>query len=243
MTHFITKWALHNISIDLFGPPESKLGIDSGTQLSDCPFAPGTDDWKAWQREFIEFQRYYHGADAIERADGRIRAAGLRLGGEWAPQRELSPEDRIIRDAEVEGEAEVAAVRRARWDRIGTEMGIDNIAPRRATVTPVTAVWNHNPANYSFVIDTNGVLQDLTQAVRNISITFQMPPGQVKDAFQSILGSYRVSSSGYTRGGPIGITWPGPETHTIRGLPAGRVHTCRHGNPKGTCRDCSMQRP
>lgn len=70
-------------------------------------------------------------------------------------------------------------------------------------------------------------------AMRSLTANFQVSINSVSQTFQSALDALDLLN--------ININ-DEPEVHTIRGMPAGRVRQCHHGNVLGSCRPCSQKR-
>jgi hypothetical protein len=218
-------------------------------KLSDCPHAPGTPEWVAWQHEFMEWQTNdsYQLCAAQQQAQRRAQAAGLRLHEpQFNPMALVSdptpailrkppdPVEELIAQAEAEGDADYR-------ERHPIKPG-DFLRNSYTTRAEWNGVRLPIVRASSFISVSDEVLDDATdltdafsKAVRSMSVQFQMTADACKALLDDLV---RPDALANLRG----IDIPEPERRTIKGKPAGRIRTCHHGEPKGKCRRCSQQR-
>jgi hypothetical protein len=188
--------------------------------LSECPFTPGTPEWKQWQHDFSDNQQCWYGRQHRDQASRRAKDSGLsgrfhnfafmiqsddpidRLLGEPTPKFKLEkgqdPVDALLEEpdaAEVDIQADCIKLS-ADSVKLIADQFLDRMAYQQ---------FVYNPQAFVHVVDP--------------------PPIH----FTMILDDPLLH----------GLFSTEPEVTKIGGKPAGRVKRCHHGEPKGQCRQCS----
>jgi hypothetical protein len=217
--------------------------VESGadaTSLGQCPHQVGTAEWKAWQIAFAQTQASDPDRvrEARERADSRLSALGLRLGGidgmgllNRREMRPRSPEEEIL-DIDPPRQPD-----------------LQNVRPK---VSPEDALLA-DPEDADRIADADAISQlrwsPALMAVGGMGIVAlsNLIDQAVKQEQAEQLRRWAYAQANaldkvYTAPILRGILSSEDEPRQIRGRPAGRQRTCQHGNPKGSCRGCSVQR-
>lgn len=189
-------------------------GSDGRLTLGDCPYRVSDPRWNAWQRIYADYLTRHVGSGPT---DAAIAAAG------FGPVRHHSPGGRHP-DPGDEGYLDRlnADNPHREPDRVKRDFPwIDDLAPWQAR----SMLWVLEP-------DEPPAPDPLWPAAPPIHLhSTPVAVQRVLDPFPTPRGGI-----GHLFGPP---TPPEPQP-TIKGRPAGRSKACRHGNPRGACRECSL---